>query len=313
MRAPRDRSPKRAPRVRRCLLRVAMAWLTLIAATGCHLNHPHNPDLGVTRDQASSLLEKMRRDPKPLPRPVLVLGGWADPGFATNDLRSHIRSITTKDHPVIGVSFFGVSSYEQAGRRVRRVAAEALNERDRAAAAKSKPARTQPDAPIDVDVVAFSMGGIVARSLARDLTNQPTDRAKRDHASLPIRLRITRLFTISAPHRGAKLARLPSWDPVVSRLNPDGEYIDKLNDGWESIGYELHCYVRLGDGIVGAPNAAPPGVTPRWVETPPLGDGHNGARSDPRILADIARRLRGEAPIFRDPPPPLPEDYRDSD
>jgi hypothetical protein len=68
--------------------------------------------------------------------------------------------------------------------------------------------------------------------------------------------------------------------------------------------------VRLGDGIVGARYAAPPNTAPRWVPTPPLGDSHNGASKDPRILADILRRLRGESPITTTPQAPLPDKYR---
>jgi hypothetical protein len=64
--------------------------------------------------------------------------------------------------------------------------------------------------------------------------------------------------------------------------------------------------VRLGDIIVGAPNAAPEGLTPRWLPGEPLQDSHIGAMLDKRIIADVARRLRGEQPLTSDPPQPLP-------
>jgi hypothetical protein len=64
--------------------------------------------------------------------------------------------------------------------------------------------------------------------------------------------------------------------------------------------------VRLNDGWIGESHAAPPGRTAWWVSTPFLEESHAGVVSDPRILADVARRLRGEEPFTHDPPAPLP-------
>jgi hypothetical protein len=38
----------------------------------------------------------------------------------------------------------------------------------------------------------------------------------------------------------------------------------------------------------------------------PFQDAHLMAMADPRIIADVARRLRGEPPLTSDPPEPLP-------
>ena len=54
-------------------------------------------------------------------------------------------------------------------------------------------------------------------------------------------------------------------------------------------------YVRQGDWIVGVRDAAPWGQNAMCVSTPPMQDPHIGAAVDPRIFADIVRRLRGEA------------------
>ena len=70
--------------------------------------------------------------------------------------------------------------------------------------------------------------------------------------------------------------------------------------------YEMHCYVRLDDSVIGAASAAPQGRAAWWVANMPLELSHLGAAEDPRILADIARRLRGETPFTRVPPAPLP-------
>ena len=43
-----------------------------------------------------------------------------------------------------------------------------------------------------------------------------------------------------------------------------------------------------------------------WVANDPLQSAHLGAFTDPRILADIARRLRDESPYTTYPPDHLP-------
>jgi hypothetical protein len=74
----------------------------------------------------------------------------------------------------------------------------------------------------------------------------------------------------------------------------------------QPIPYPLYTYVRLGDKQVGEANAAPAGMTPWWVSNEDWDDAHGDARHDPRILADIARRLRGESPLALNPPALFP-------
>jgi hypothetical protein len=78
-------------------------------------------------------------------------------------------------------------------------------------------------------------------------------------------------------------------------------FLAELDDQLASASYELYTYARLGDMIVGVENAAPPGMDPWWVANPPLGLAHLGAPHDPRILADILRRLRGEPALATRP------------
>jgi hypothetical protein len=122
---------------------------------------------------------------------------------------------------------------------------------------------------------------------------------------------MARLFTISTPHRGADLADLPA---LFGRLQLDmrerSDFLARLNRrndaGTEQGRYELVPYTRLGDGVVGSHNTAPPGHTPLWVPNLPLEPSHLAGFTDPRIVADIARRLRGEPPLATGPPAPLP-------
>jgi hypothetical protein len=79
--------------------------------------------------------------------------------------------------------------------------------------------------------------------------------------------------------------------------------------------YPIYPYVRRHDGWIGESNAAPPGWPAAWwVPNQPFQDAHIGCCTDPRIVADVARRLRGETPFTLDPPAPLPgEKVRQAD
>jgi hypothetical protein len=64
--------------------------------------------------------------------------------------------------------------------------------------------------------------------------------------------------------------------------------------------------VRLDDKTVGPANASPPGEEPIWVANLALQPAHMFVVVDPRIIGDVARRLRGEPPLSKDQRTPLP-------
>jgi pimeloyl-ACP methyl ester carboxylesterase len=144
----------------------------------------------------------------------------------------------------------------------------------------------------EVDVIGFSMGGLVARSCANSATG---DR----------HLRIVRLFTVSTPHLGAVSAGGALFSSQGHDMKKGSKFLTYLNNEVE-IDYELIPYGRLCDTVVGVKNTAPPGYTPWWVSTPAFQDSHVQAIGDPRILADITLRLRGETPATISPPAPVP-------
>ncbi|MEO1236636.1 MAG: hypothetical protein AAFX76_07590, partial [Planctomycetota bacterium] len=186
---------------------------------------------------------------------------------------------------VVGLSFFGRWSFDAC--RDRLIAA--VDERWPAA---------DPAWTTEVDVVAFSMGGLVARYAAAEPWSDGTT---------PRRLRVRRLFTISTPHRGARLARLPALDARVVDMRPGSDFLGRLDAALADADYALTPYTRLGDWVVGPENTAPPGRNPHWVPTPVLHRQHQEAYRDPRIRADILRRLRDESPLTTEPPAPLPD------
>ena len=173
---------------------------------------------------------------------------------------------------------------------------------------------------VEVDVIGLSMGGLVGRYCAAEFvpagetpSSQPSPGGRGSKSGK--RLRIRRLFTTSSPHLGAVRAeRLPQLLELQRDMTPGSELYERLERAEASAGasgtrYELVPYVRLGDDVVGSANAAPKGRTAWWVTNPPGQFAHVGAMTDPRILADVVRRLRGEKPITKEPAAPLPPKF----
>ncbi len=252
---------------------VPLAFVAVVL-TACS-TAPKNPSFPLEIAEAQEALERMRSDPKPLSRPLLLFGGYIDPGVAVGHLEGELGAVT--EGRIIPVSFALCGDFDACRGRVVTRINEALP--------GQSPVRSRR-----FDVVGVSMGGLVARHAA---------------AQEPKRLRIVRLFTIATPHRGAEMAALPTLHPLQRAMREGSSFLDRLKKAGTP--YRVFPYVRLGDAIVGVGHAAPRGRHPWWVPNRPLDAAHLGAYRDPRILADIAARLRGEAPFTKRPPRPPPE------
>lgn len=219
----------------------------------------------------------MQEFPHALQRPLVIVGGLLDPGIASSYLRNRFRQVTG-DNRVISVSLGECMSMDECREKI-------------IAAVDQVCPPLAPNQTAEVDVIGFSLGGVATR-----------------YASLPTahrRLTIARLFTISAPMRGALAAkRLPVLHPLQNDLRPGSEVVRQLSNSM--LTYPVCSYIRLGDFIVGQENAALEGSSAWWVPDAPLTDPHGGAYLDARILADIARRLRDETPLARSPASALP-------
>ena len=280
----------------------ALAMAVAAVASGCAASRPINPAFAIDVEEAAGDLERMQREPVTLDRPVVVLGGWGDIGVVTHTLTSKLRRATTGGRDggrgggggdadrFMGVSFPLSFTFDAAARRL------VEQVRDRYSG-------DDADQTVEVDVVAFSMGGLVARHAA-------AERVDKNGEALP-RLRIARLFTISTPHRGADAAGPLLPDPRVQDMRAGSAFLSTLDEALRAQPYPITAYVRLDDPIVGEHNAAPMGQAAGvsgvyWVASRPFTLAHTGAAGDPRIVADIARRLRGERPLTAAKPTPLP-------
>ena len=250
--------------------------LGLSLLTGCAREVPTNPAFDLTIERAEAELEAMGEDKKPLERPVLVLAGFGDPGLAAMQIVKALRSTTTTPERVVMVSFFFEPSIESARETAIEHAREAFGESE-------------------VDIVGFSMGGLVAR-LSAEADERGAD---------PLDART--IFTIGTPFRGAKASVLPTFDRKVLAMRPGSPLLERLQRTLPDAAYELICYVRLGDGVVGHENASPFGRPVLWIPNEAYDFAHLGAGSDPRLMADIARRLRNEPPYSDLAGSPIPE------
>ncbi|MEM0984370.1 MAG: hypothetical protein AAGI17_10515 [Planctomycetota bacterium] len=225
--------------------------------------------LSPTADEVAGAEQRMIADPVSLPRPVLVLAGWRAWPMQVHALSQRLGELTgdpTRFHPV---AYPGAGSVEKAADRVLAETQDKFGRHLRS-----------------IDVVAISMGGLVARYLG-------TPEWLGGHETpLPIR----RLYTLGTPHAGAKLADTIALDTASRQMRPGSAFLSRMNEALPSCGFELTPYAVLNDTWVGAKNSAPPGWAPIWTRGSAFMS-HFIASTQPAIIADVALRLRGEAPL----------------
>ena len=220
----------------------------------------------------------MESQPRELHRPLLVVGGILDPGIASGWLKWEFGSLTG-DRRIIAVSLGDCLTLQDCRTKIVAAVEEAFPS-------------TSKDQTAEVDVVGYSLGGLASR-----FASSPSQPGRR--------LCIARLFSISAPMRGAIAAEnLPLIHPMQADLRPGSSMLASLNA--IDLKYPIYSYVCLNDTVIGDVNAALPGQTAWWLPDAPMTSAHNGAFYDPRILADIARRLRDEPSFAQSPPAALP-------
>jgi hypothetical protein len=266
--------------------------VAVICLAGCAVR-PMNPSFPLTSAEAETAIVRMEDQPRELARPVVVLTGWADPFFGSMYWKDALRDVGADPEQVLPLSFLFNTTFEGCRRKVVR-------------AVERRWPSDDPTYTVEVDVIGFSMGGLVARVAAAPSTDAEAQGVDAK------RLRIARLFTIATPHRGARLSAF-SLDPImldrrIVEMRSQSDTLVRLDKlrGTEGNDYLIIPYARSGDWVIGDDNAAPPGVVPWWVPTPPLHRPHQEAYRDARIEADILRRLRGEPPWTTDPPTDWP-------
>lgn len=257
---------------------------SVLGVGGCASLTAVNPSFDASYTEAKSQLKAMKQDKKALERPLIFVGPFLDPIVAETLAMSHIKKYVTNPVQAAGVSFVLWDTFDTCR-------AKTIAKVDR------KFPTDNPEETVEVDVVAFSIGGVVARYAAL-----PPD----TESGQARRLNIHRLYTVASPHRGANWASLGFWNSLARDMQAGSAFLECLDAGLADADYELVPYARLDDWIVGPENTAPPGVTPHWVSARPFEMAHTQAASDARIRADVLRRLRNETPFTTGAPAPLP-------
>ncbi len=275
---------------------VALSLLHALAVMpGCKSADYPNPSFPLSVREAKHELAQMADEPVVLDRPVVVLGGWGDLlGLPPAHLARLLRQATGDDR-IIAIGYGGCLNFDACRSRTIKHIEKAFPSGD-------------PDLTTEVDVIGFSMGGIVARYTAIPQSSEDLAQPAADDVGHPgKRLNIARLYTISTPHRGAFIASKIAPGKLARDMKPDAPFMQSLDRHLAEADYPVIAYVRLKDLIVGEFNAAPHDQHPYWLPSLPFAASHRDAYKDPRIVADLAKHLRGEAPYTTTPPTPLPE------
>ncbi|USN98535.1 MAG: hypothetical protein H6810_10215 [Phycisphaeraceae bacterium] len=231
-----------------------------------------NPAFNPGRAEVRRRMRAMRASPRLLERPVVVLSGYKAWPHMAMELRQRLTALTSGepgDFASVAYSF---------RRDIDEAVAIALDRVDRA---------FPPEDPVwtrEVDVVGISMGGLVARRAAMD----------RDDGGR--RMRIRRLFTLASPHRGSCLADRVAPDRAAMAMRSGSAFLRSLDKAWETEPLEIYPYAVLNDKWVSAQRSAPPGEGTHWVRGAAIMS-HFTVSVNRAIVADIALRLRGEAPL----------------
>lgn len=251
---------------------------------GCQSSYP-NPSFPIDLKEARGRLNDLQLSRRKLDRPLLVLGGFLDPGIGPSTYRKLLGLYVEGE--IIPMSFADRGSFESCRERV-------------IARVDEKFPTDDPSATVEVDVIGESMGGLIAMFSALD------------DPQLGRRLRIRNLYTISSPLRGAKMTlRLPLLLNSMQRNMKPGSLLYQRMEKSE-IDYQIFSYTRLEDDIVGEEFASAPHRGVWWVDNPPGEPAHIGAMLDRRILLDIILRLRKERPVTKWPQADLPDRVTDS-
>lgn len=259
-----------------CLTLIAVA----LSMVGCNLGQPENPSFKVTPEEAQASIKQMEKDPKKPVRPVVIAGGWGGTNLANLPVTKELRRALGPRNVVV-VTFNGCKNFSECRNRLIGGVQRAL---------RSQSPTTTPE----VDVVGVSLGGLVAV----DAAGTPAD------PSDPRRLRIANLYAISTPFYGANMAFMPG-SKFLDDMMQDSDYLKRIRGEVKDADYNIIAYGRLGDFWVGVDNVGATGYPLYWLPNQAFEDAHHGF-NDPRIIADIAKRLRGEKPFTTSPPAPLP-------
>ena len=201
-------------------MRTFALLIVAVGVAGCG-RQAANPSFPLTEQQARAdlLAMSLEKHRPTLARPVVIVGGYGDPGFAVAAVRDALAKVIDDDR--ILTPPVRADDFDEARRQL----VAAVNERFPS---------PEPGVTVEVDVVGNSMGGLVAMYAADPGRPLP-------------HLRIRRLMTISTPFRGANMARDFPIGPMAKAMQPGSAFLANLYRPDAAPAYKLTPYCRLGD------------------------------------------------------------------
>lgn len=254
--------------------RFLLVVIALSLLGGCSYYMPRpSAAIPASSDDVRAEIARMKDSPVEIQRPIVIIDGWIPVGGAA--IKAEIRRLTGAPPEQ-----FELVTYAP-GKSLEHIADIVVRE------VEERWPSDDPIWTIEVDVIGFSAGGIVARLAA--WPPQVGDDRKR--------LKIANLYSISAPHAGTvgvSLSLAP--DKAARQMRPGSPTLAWLDEMQPTADYTMLCYGQLNDQVVSAPHTAPEGQLPIWSYGRVIASHSQSARNR-RILADIALRIRGEPPI----------------
>src|SRR5262245_61603630 len=133
------------------LIQSKVAGVMMLLSAGCAAPSL-NPSFPISVTDAQAELRRMRSDPRPPQRPIVILNGFGDPGaggaFVGGELRRELQN-----PQVLSTSFFFCRSFDDCRKKV-------------IDAVDKKWPSGDPNETVEVDVIGLSMGGLVGRYCA---------------------------------------------------------------------------------------------------------------------------------------------------
>ena len=252
----------------------------VILLSGCTTLTGPSKDNPLPKSELRTALEQMRAEPVEIERPVVVIDGWLNYGGASV-IKRELKDLTGAEEDLFVKYHYPLifTTLESNARKIVKMVEERWPSDD-------------PEWTTEVDAVGFSMGGLIARVAAE---------SPREGKKLRKRLKVKRMFTIAAPHKGTgwwiRWAAIDQMSWAVSIWG--GSYRSWLDERLIEADYDLYCYGQGNDWIAGNnfEAAGYPEIKARGLFL----FSHTGSYGNYRHLADIAARLRGEDPIVPDP------------
>ncbi|MCE9584243.1 MAG: alpha/beta hydrolase [Planctomycetes bacterium] len=238
---------------------LVLTWA--IVLSGCSAaEKKRSREVFADQREAERAMKAMADAPRPLQRPVILLTGWAEAPSGWARFQKWLEAATCGcDRQILVPDLRGPGGLMAAAEKVVELCAEMG----------------------DVDVVAHSAGGLIAREAARK------SRGGR-------RLHVARLLTIATPHQGTawgKFWPILPYPLQAADCRPASGFIASLDNDMSTTSMAISTYWTEGDIVVPKESAEAVGGEHHAYARPRGFFIHRRCAGDPRLARDVIAKL----------------------